>query len=71
MLHIMTTPQLINEMRMQAEDLHSVNGHSPTAAALSEAADRIEAMQVEIQRLRDDVIALQDARKHCCGNYRE
>lgn len=44
---------LIDEFRMLADDLHSVEGHNRYASALSKAADEIERLQSVIAGLPD------------------
>lgn len=45
---------LIDEFRMLADDLYSVEGHNRYASALSKAADEIERLQSVIAGLRAD-----------------
>ena len=46
---------LIDEFRMLADDLYSVEGHNRYASALSKAADEIERLQSVIAGLRAEV----------------
>ena len=49
---------LIDEFRMLADDLHSVEGHNRYASALSKAADEIERLQGVIAGLRAEGVGL-------------
>ena len=49
---------LIDEFRMLADDLYSVEGHNRYASALSKAADEIERLQGMIASLRAESVGL-------------
>ena len=49
---------LIDESRMLADDLYSVEGHNRYASALSKAADEIERLQGVIAGLRAEGVGL-------------
>lgn len=50
---------LIDEFRMLADDLHSVEGHNRYASALSKAADEIERLQSVIAGLHAHIEAME------------
>ena len=50
---------LIDEFRMLADDLYSVEGHNRYASALSKAADEIERLQGVIAGLRVRIEAME------------
>ena len=52
---------MINELRLLAEDLHSLSGTNKYATAMSEAADEIEHLRQERDALAAQVVQMREA----------
>ncbi len=53
---------IVNKLRLYAEDLHSDGGFNGYARAMSLAADEIEGLRAKVKSLEEDVITYMDQR---------
>lgn len=53
---------IVNKLRLYAEDLHSDGGFNGYAQAMSIAADEIEGLRGKVKALEEDVITYMDQR---------